>query len=32
LFSGPDHINLIFEYADWVIKEYPEDGLKVNPK
>ncbi|XP_060583141.1 vam6/Vps39-like protein [Ruditapes philippinarum] len=26
---GPDHINLIFEYADWVIKEYPEDGLKI---
>ncbi|XP_053393314.1 vam6/Vps39-like protein [Mercenaria mercenaria] len=26
---GPDHIDLIFEYADWVIKQYPEDGLKI---
>ncbi|RUS79603.1 hypothetical protein EGW08_012628 [Elysia chlorotica] len=26
---GPDHINLIFEYAEWVLKQHPEDGLKI---
>ncbi|GFS19211.1 vam6/Vps39-like protein [Elysia marginata] len=25
---GADHINLIFEYAEWVLKQHPEDGLK----
>lgn len=26
---GPEHLELIFEYAEWVIKQYPEDGLKI---
>ncbi|XP_055878560.1 vam6/Vps39-like protein [Biomphalaria glabrata] len=26
---GKDHIDLIFEYAVWVLKQYPEDGLKI---
>ncbi|KAH9489099.1 Vam6/Vps39-like protein [Bulinus truncatus] len=26
---GKDHINLIFEYAEWVLKKFPEDGLKI---
>ncbi|KAI1284921.1 Vam6/Vps39-like protein [Halotydeus destructor] len=26
---GPDHLNLIFQYADWVIEEHPEDSLKI---
>lgn len=29
IFSGADHLKLIFEYAEWVLKEHPEDGLKV---
>lgn len=30
LFTGPSHIDLIFEYAKWVIKENPEEGLAVS--
>lgn len=26
---GPDHLKLIFEYAEWVIKQYREEGLKI---
>ncbi|XP_059173340.1 vam6/Vps39-like protein [Physella acuta] len=26
---GKEHINLIFEYAEWVLKQFPEDGLKI---
>lgn len=26
---GPDHLKLIFEFAEWVIKENPEEGLKI---
>lgn len=26
---GADHINLIFEFAEWVLKQHPEDGLKI---
>ncbi|KAL3874849.1 hypothetical protein ACJMK2_037811 [Sinanodonta woodiana] len=26
---GADHLNLIFEYAKWVLKESAEDGLKI---
>lgn len=26
---GKDHIELIFEFAEWVLREYPEDGLKI---
>ncbi|XP_045614549.1 vam6/Vps39-like protein [Procambarus clarkii] len=26
---GPQHIDLIFEYGGWVLKSYPEDGLKI---
>lgn len=26
---GKDHLQLIFEYAEWVLKQYPEDGLKI---
>lgn len=26
---GKDQIDLIFEFAEWVLKEYPEDGLKI---
>ncbi|CAG5133152.1 unnamed protein product, partial [Candidula unifasciata] len=26
---GPDYIDLIFEYAEWVLKQFPEDGLKI---
>ncbi|KAK3093225.1 hypothetical protein FSP39_012933 [Pinctada imbricata] len=26
---GVDHLSLIFEYAEWVLKEHPEDGLKI---
>ena len=29
IFSGADHLKLIFDYAEWVLKEHPEDGLKV---
>ena len=28
-FSGPEHIDLIFEYGGWVLKSHPEDGLKI---
>lgn len=28
---GSDHIGLILEFADWVLKKAPEEGLKVNP-
>lgn len=27
--SGPEHIDLIFEYGGWVLKSHPEDGLKI---
>lgn len=27
--SGPQHIDLIFEYGGWVLKSHPEDGLKI---
>ena len=27
---GPEHIDLIFEYATWVLKEYPNDALRVS--
>lgn len=27
--TGVDHLELIFEFAKWVLKEHPEDGLKV---
>ncbi|XP_064600177.1 vam6/Vps39-like protein [Liolophura sinensis] len=26
---GQDHLNLIFEYAEWVLKQHPEDGIKI---
>ncbi|GFR11295.1 hypothetical protein TNCT_648011 [Trichonephila clavata] len=26
---GSEHLDLIFEFAKWVIKEHPEDGLKI---
>lgn len=26
---GADHKKLIFEFADWVIQEHPQDGLKI---
>ncbi|KAJ8308553.1 hypothetical protein KUTeg_013427 [Tegillarca granosa] len=26
---GQDNLALIFEYAEWVLKEHPEDGLKI---
>ncbi|XP_021362075.1 vam6/Vps39-like protein isoform X2 [Mizuhopecten yessoensis] len=26
---GRDHLDLIFEYAEWVLKQHPEDGLKI---
>ncbi|WAR19470.1 VPS39-like protein [Mya arenaria] len=26
---GPDHLKLIFEYAEWVIRENPEEGIKI---
>ncbi|XP_005090680.1 vam6/Vps39-like protein [Aplysia californica] len=26
---GSEHLHLIFEYAEWVLKQYPEDGLKI---
>ena len=26
---GPEHIDLIFEYAEWVLKASPADGSKV---
>ncbi|CAH1791977.1 unnamed protein product [Owenia fusiformis] len=26
---GADHLDLIFEYAGWVLKTEPEDGLKI---
>ncbi|XP_069116961.1 vam6/Vps39-like protein isoform X2 [Argopecten irradians] len=26
---GQDHLDLIFEYAEWVLKQHPEDGLKI---
>ena len=28
-FVDPSHMDLIFDYATWVIKANPEDGLKV---
>ena len=27
---GIENIDLIFDYADWVLKKNPEDGLKVS--
>lgn len=27
--SGPEHIDLIFEYSGWVLQSHPEDGLKI---
>ncbi|XP_033733768.1 LOW QUALITY PROTEIN: vam6/Vps39-like protein [Pecten maximus] len=26
---GREHLDLIFEYAEWVLKQHPEDGLKI---
>ena len=26
---GPEHVNLIFEYSPWILKEYPDDGLRI---
>lgn len=26
---GAEHLDLIFEYAEWVLKKHPEDGLKI---
>ncbi|XP_064621475.1 vam6/Vps39-like protein [Lineus longissimus] len=26
---GSQHLNLIFEFSEWVLKTYPEDGLKI---
>lgn len=26
---GAEHINLIFKFSDWILKEYPEEGLKI---
>ncbi|XP_011445059.3 vam6/Vps39-like protein [Magallana gigas] len=26
---GKEHLKLIFEYAEWVLKEHQEDGLKI---
>ncbi|XP_054708106.1 vam6/Vps39-like protein [Uloborus diversus] len=26
---GSEHLDLIFEFAKWVLKEHPEDGLKI---
>lgn len=28
-FSGPQYVDLVFEYGSWVIKSHPEDGLKI---
>lgn len=28
-FSGSEHINLIFKFSDWLLKEQPEEGLKI---
>lgn len=28
-FSGAEHINLIFKFSDWILKEHPEEGLKI---
>ena len=29
MFSGAEHLKLIFEFAEWVLRENPEEGLKV---
>ncbi|CAG9100793.1 hypothetical protein JYU34_013536 [Plutella xylostella] len=26
---GADHLNLIFKFCDWILKEHPEEGLKI---
>ncbi|XP_063538558.1 vam6/Vps39-like protein [Cydia strobilella] len=26
---GAEHINLIFEFSDWIIRDHPEEGLKI---
>ncbi|GBP23493.1 hypothetical protein EVAR_12773_1 [Eumeta japonica] len=26
---GPENINLIFQFSDWLLKEHPEEGLKI---
>lgn len=26
---GAEHINLIFKFSDWILKENPEEGLKI---
>jgi tetratricopeptide (TPR) repeat protein len=26
---GKEHVELIFEYAEWVLREHPDEGLKV---
>ncbi len=28
-FTGSEHLDLIFDYAGWVLKAFPEDGIKV---
>ena len=27
---GADHFDLIKDYAEWILRDYPEDGLKVS--
>ena len=26
---GPEHIDLILEFSEWVLNEAPEDGIRV---
>ncbi|CAF4855845.1 unnamed protein product [Pieris macdunnoughi] len=26
---GAEHLNLIFKFSDWILKEHPEEGLKI---
>ncbi|PVD26341.1 hypothetical protein C0Q70_14012 [Pomacea canaliculata] len=26
---GSEHLDIIFEYAEWVLKNHPEDGIKI---
>ena len=32
LFSGHEHLKLIFDFSVWVLKAHPDDGLKVTSK
>lgn len=27
--SGAEHVNLIFKFSDWIIRDHPEEGLKI---